>query len=237
MKIAVCDDDWTTRQQMSDYLETYQKETKERFQIFYFSSGEELLETMPNDISILFLDIQMNALSGMGAARQLRKKGYTAPLIFITSRIEYALEGYEVHAYGFLRKPLQYSAVYRLLKELSAKSKTQKPLTLPLKNGASTDFINCSSIVYAEVFHHNVYLVLTNGTRREYTIPLGEIETQIKSYGFFRCHKSYLINMKHIIRFSLTSVTMQNGDEIPVSKYRRKEFVSAFSNFSGVSLP
>lgn len=236
-KIAVCDDDWTTRQQMADYLEQYQKEQSEQFQIFYFSSGEELLEHMPSDIFIVFLDIQMNGINGIDTAKILRKNGYNLHIIFITSRIEYALEGYEVHAYGFLRKPITYSSVFRHLKELTRRKSAQHSPILHLKNGADTDFLNCNSIIYAEVFHHSTYFILTDGSRKEYTIPLGEIESSTKEYGFFRCHKSYLVNMKHIVRFSLTSITMKNGDEIPVSKYRRKTFVSEFSKFSGVALP
>ena len=64
-------------------------------------------------------------------------------------------------------------------------------------------------------------------------IPLSEIEKETQSQHFFRCHKSFLINLRHITRIDPESVTMTNGDVIPVSKYRKKDLLKAYSQING----
>ena len=74
----------------------------------------------------MLLDIHMKTLSGMNAARALRQKGNEVPIVFISSMPEFALEGYEVHAFGFLKKPLHYRQLAWQLDDLLAMLKKQR---------------------------------------------------------------------------------------------------------------
>ncbi len=234
-KITVCDDERTANQQIADYLSQFQKDNNIRFQIFHFSSGKELLEKMPRDTAILFLDIQMNGISGIETARELRKNGYDLFIFFVTANITFALEGYDVHAFAFLQKPLQYPQFYRNLQDALHQLEKKSRAVLHVQKNASVDIVRCDDILYVEVYRHLTVIVTRTGSL-EYGTPLGEIENQIGKFGFFRCHKSYLVNMKHISGIRQTDLLIDNGFSIPLSKHRRQDFLSAYTLFIGGGL-
>lgn len=107
--IAICDDEKTIRDQLSLHLNQIQEESGDDYHLFYYSSAEELLANMPADLDVILLDIAMGDMTGMECAKNLRAKGYDVNIIFITSMTEYALEGYDVHAFAFLPKPIVYT--------------------------------------------------------------------------------------------------------------------------------
>ena len=71
--------------------------------------------------------------------------------------------------------------------------------------------------------------VVTRQDCQEFTVALKDIERQVANQGFFRCHKSYLINFHHVLKIGLTGVVMSNGDEIALSKHRRSQFMFEFN--------
>ena len=231
-KIAVCDDEQALLKQIDSYLKQFQEDTKEKFEVFYFSSAEDLMNNMPRDIHIVLLDIQMKEKTGMEAARILREEGLNFYLFFITSHVEFALEGYEVHAYAFLQKPLQYSHFKRYLLDICNKINTNKKNIIKIKNGANTEVINTDDIVYIEVFHHST-LITYKDSKKEYTITLTELENKLKEFGFFRCHKSYLLNFKYIKNYEFDTIQLSNSCKIPLSKHRRKEFLEQYTQYLG----
>ena len=112
-KTIICDDEQEMRSAVRANLERFSEETGERFSVTELTSGEALLFNLTEDTDIIFLDIKMNGITGMDAARKLREKNSRVCIVFITTMTQYALEGYEVHAFGFLKKPVSY-AQFRL---------------------------------------------------------------------------------------------------------------------------
>lgn len=228
LKVAVCDDEWESVQQIQTYLLQIQKECNITFRLFFFSSGEELMDGMPRDIHVLLLDIQMRELNGMDVAKRLRMEGLDFYLFFITGKVEYALAGYEVHAYAFLRKPVEYLHLKRYLLEVAEKYEQRKAPVLHLKRAGEEELIDCSQVLYVEVFSHDTFFVFATH-RRQSSVPLAELETRLKGHGFFRCHKSYLVNLGKISQVLGDSLVMVNQERIPLSKHRKKEFTAEFS--------
>ncbi|MCR5229826.1 MAG: LytTR family DNA-binding domain-containing protein [Solobacterium sp.] len=232
MNIAVCDDDKIVLQQMEQYLNTISGELGADFSVFYFSSGEEVLDSLPASTDVLFLDIQMGGMNGMETARRLRERFENLYLIFITGNIEFALEGYSVHAFSFLPKPVNYHSLMKIMKEIVSRRKAVNEPAITLTAGAVTDVIRCSSILYIEVLHHDIFVVSKQG-RKQYRLSLSEVERKLEGMHFFRCHKSYLINLAQIASASSTEIIMSNNDRVPVSKYRAREFLDAFAAYAG----
>ena len=232
LRIAVCDDELSAASQIDLYLNQIQLEENLKFQVFFFSSGEELLEHMPRDIHVLLLDIQMKQATGIDVARRLRAEGLDFFLFFITSHVQYALEGYEVHAYAFLQKPLRYAPLKMYLMEVLKRLRQAKTFTLSLKSGDASEIIDCSQIIYIEVYSHSTFFILDSG-RKEFSVPLNDLEQQLKNHGFFRCHKSYLVNLRKIISFRQAEVVMSNQEVIPLSRHRKQEFLTALHTVIG----
>lgn len=232
-RIAVCDDEQDVSRQMSLYLKQIAQERSEIFDCFYYGSAEELLAHMPRDMDALLLDIGMAGITGMEAAYRLRREKVEIPILFITSMTEYALEGYEVHAFSFLSKPVRYASLSRNLSDAFAQIDAHREDALIVNDGMSRQIVDLRTLIYAEVYQHHTSFVFV-GERRSCKLPLAEIEAQVLRRGFFRCHKSFLVNFRHISRIDFDSVTMDNNERVPLSKYRRKEFLTAYSRFMGV---
>ncbi len=234
-RIAVCDDEWDARQQLCLYLKRLQQESGDRYEIFYFSSAEALLAEMPRDVHVILLDIQMEQTSGIDAARSLRAEGLDAHLIFITNNPAYALEGYDVHAYAYLRKPLLYEALKRHLTDAFAQIDQRSGGILSIPTPSGVDIIRCSDLIYVEVLRHQTTFVTVCGSS-DYICSLHAVEEKIGRYGFFRCHKSYLINLRMIVRVTADNVIMAGDHAVPLSKYRRKALLEQIAGFIGAQL-
>ncbi len=233
-KIVICDDDPLLRQQLCTYLNQFQNEWNESFSILQFSSGEALLENIPDEMQVLFLDIKMGETSGMEVARRLRTKSNPVLVYFITSMPEYAIDGYDVHAFAFLTKPLQYDVVRNKLREGLQRIDKRAGYFITIHHESKIDVINISEILYIEVYGHSVYVQTKDGVK-QCTASLKDLEATLLQRGFFRCHKSYLVNLRAITQVEMTSLTLFNGTEVPLSKHRRKNFLNALSDFSGGS--
>lgn len=234
-RIAVCDDEPEILKQLSLYLGQIQNELGDEFEIFYYTSAADLTAMMPRDIQIVLLDIGMSPMTGMEAARRLRAEGLDFALIFITSMVEYALEGYDVHAFAFLSKPVLYPSLYHQLTEAFQridKMQSQKTVMV-IDTGSGKETIDLNTLVYAEVYQHETSFVFEH-EKKTSIMPLSQVEKQIVRYGFFRCHKSYVVNLKKIASIDFSAATVSTGDILPISKYRRKEFLDAYSRFMGV---
>jgi len=230
-KIAVCDDDPIIIKQMQTYLLQLEKDFKEHFEAFYFSSGEELLESIPLDVNVVFLDIELQNMNGIDVAAKLREK-MDFYLIFITNNVQYALQGYEVHAFSFIKKPLSYAIIKKSLYEAI---KRMDILSLPkivMQYNGTTDIVLCKNILYIESFRHEIVFTMKNGEKRRYTCTMKELEDKLPAKSFFRCHNSYIVNMQHVTGFNSKSVYVPGG-EIPLSKYKAKEFSQALLAFQG----
>ena len=231
-KIAICDDEFDVRNEIECYLQDISKKLTTSFIIDIYCSAEEMLEKLSSDTDILLLDIKMNGLSGIDAARKIRKTNNKVYIIFITTMTQYALEGYEVHAFGFLKKPISYEPleryIFEAVKRLSLHN--DDPIIIQDKSGILT--IDLKEIIYIEAYQHTIYIITINGTKNIST-SLSELEKILKNKGFFRTHKSYLINMRHIKEITGGSLTMSNGKNVLLSKYRKKEFMESFIQFSG----
>ena len=227
--IAVCDDERSMLSQLSDYLKQIEGETGDELKISLFSSAEDVLRQMDRKTQILLLDISMKRMTGMDCAERLRGEGFSGSIIFITSMGEYAQKGYKVHAFDFLTKPVTYTELKSTLLECFAiQNKDTEPL-LPVETSTGTKIIRINDIIYAEVYQHRTSFVLTGGETAESPVQLNEIEEKLSGQGFFRCHRSFLVNMRHITHISNTELTMSDGSVVLLSKYRVKDFMLAYA--------
>ncbi len=102
MNMAVVDDEEAIREQIGGFIEKRNPD----FDISSFNTGEGLLAS-GKDFDIIFLDIQMEGMGGIEAARTLRQSGVDAVVIFITGIREYVFEAFDVSAFHYLLKPIE----------------------------------------------------------------------------------------------------------------------------------
>ena len=231
INIGICEDEIHYRVNMKDMLGDILSTYSINYKIYEFSSGEELLSNYPKDLDILIMDIQMKIINGMDTARKIREFDQNLEIIFMTSFSEFMQEGYEVKAYRYILKPISERKISRnilpCINEIMKKKNNY--LTINVKN--YVDRIKIDSIVYIETDRPNI-LIYTNDNKYTTKMSISKIDKILREHGFFRCHNSYIVNLKLVE--SMNSNTLKIGEKyIPISKYRVKELKLALTNILG----
>ena len=221
--LGICDDEKHYRSIIRKYLEEILQSNVQSYEIHEFTSGEELLENYPNNLEILILDIQMDSIDGMNAARRIRTFDSKVEIIFMTSYSEFMQEGYEVRAYRYLLKPIDFDKLNKhiipCVKELKSRNKNY------------IDRIKIDSILYIETQRPNL-LIYTNKKVHSVRMSMRKIEGILEEYSFYRCHNSFLVNLKEIECMDGEYIFIDDM-KIPVSRYRTKGLKLAITNTLG----
>ncbi|MDD4370943.1 MAG: LytTR family DNA-binding domain-containing protein [Anaerostipes sp.] len=236
MKVCICDDEEIFIQGFEKLLRKYVKETNLKFEFITFAGGNELLSycNIDNDIDILFLDIRMKLSNGIDVAQKIRNRDGNIIIIFLTSLSQYSLSGYKVKAFDYMIKPISYNLFKEVMTSAIVEATRSKEKCLVVKNTEGIFKLCLIEITYLETYNRNVQIHLQSGKKVIGYLKMKEYEN-ILDDSFYRCHSSYIVNMRYITSIEKNNVNMNIGTQIPVSRYRRKKFEDAFTNFLGNS--
>lgn len=225
IQIAVTDDDPIVLCELSQKLTHYFKKRHIPAQIQTFRSGQALL-SCACFFDIVFLDIQMEHLSGMDAAKYLRTRQNAGILVFITALPEYVYDAFDVDASGYLLKPVDETRLARLLDRLCEKlgQADMGQLLLTLRGNIRKTFF-LRDIIYCEAFNHRVE-IHEQASVQECRIKIEDLERQLDG-RFFRCHRSYLVNLDYVCGYEDGLALLTGGGKLPVSRLRMKAFSQA----------
>ena len=164
---------------------------------------------------VLLLDIQMGGQNGVDLARELRQTDETLIIVFITALPDFISDGYDVSALHYLMKPVDETKLFRVLDQAAKRlSVTDRTLLLPVDGEILR--LPYKNIICAESLGRAVEITAVNGT---YTVnlPTHKIEAELAE-GFVRCHRSYLIALRHIQKITKTDVFLTGGKAVPLSR-------------------
>ena len=225
IKFAVCDDEPTMVEALCAEIHTWMKKSGETdYDISCFSGGQALLESTEN-FDIVFLDIQMEHPNGMETAKMLRRRSRDTVLIFVTVLKEYVFDAFEVTAYDYLTKPLDTSRFHRTMSRVVTNLKQTSP-TLVVQKGTSCSVIPLAQIVYCEVQGRKIYIHQENGAVTDYYDKLEKFERRLDG-RFFKCHRSYLVNLDKVCGCRSGQASLSDGSKIPVSRLREHQLTEA----------
>ncbi len=220
--IAICDDEKHMSDQIRAMASDFFRKKNREIRLRTFLSGEELLND-EGQIDILFLDIQMKGMDGLETARKLRAGQFRGFLIFITVLKEMVFQSFEVQAYDYLVKPVEEKQFGKTMERLYTSMQNIGENSLLVQKGYEGRIIREDEIVFCEVIDRKIYLNLASGEVVDYYERIENLETKLGSH-FFRCHRSYLINLKYLKGYKNGTACMDNGKEVPVSRLRSREF-------------
>lgn len=230
IKFAICDDEPVMVQEISNLLSQYMDgQTITSYSVASFSNGRALLESGCN-FDIIFLDIQMDDLDGIETAKMLRQQKDYSLLIFVTVLKEYVFHAFEVEAYDYLLKPLDSNHFKRTMDRAVSTLAQRTDKSIVIQRGNSCDVVPLAQIVYCEVQGRKVYVHQSDGKIIDYYDNLENFERQMDR-RFFRCHRSYLVNLDYVRGCNTGLVTLSQGAQIPVSRLRERDLTQALLRY------
>lgn len=230
MKFAICDDEPVMVREIRERLLGYMEEQHiTSFCVSSFSGGRSLLES-DCDFDLIFLDIQMEQPDGMETARMLRGRGNRSLLVFVTVLKELVFDAFAVEAYDYLVKPLEDIRFRRTMDRAVRALLQQTQKSVIVRKGTSCEVIPLAQIVYCEVQGRKIYIHQSDGKLTGYYEKMDAFAGRVDG-RFFRCHRSYLVNLAYVRGSNAGQVILSQGDRIPVSRLREQALLQALLRY------
>lgn len=232
MRIAIVDDIAAERNLLHTRLNYKLKQRSIQADVLEYESGEAFLaDAEQQPFTVVFLDIYMDGMSGMEAAKALRKLDTDCLLIFTTTSTDHALEGFQVRAMHYLVKPYTEQDLTALIDEILSRI-PQPDNYLTVKVSGSDIQLPFKEMLYAEHFSHMIHVHTTENRVLTTRMSFGQFTAPLKEDDrFFLCSRGIVINMEHAIDFDGTAFLLDNGSSIPVSRDLIKTARQTFMNF------
>ncbi len=208
MKIAVIDDERPARRELISQI----LDVKPDCVVKEADSGGGALELFneEGDFDIIFIDINLNDMEGTTLAATVKKLIPQAKIVFATAYSQYAAKAFEMEIDDYILKPFDPDRVRHVLEKCMKNSSQDQETTetvrgvaaaasarIPIQINHSIRFLDVSQIIYGETQGRGT-LIHTKTGNCEVNQLLGDLEKKLQPYGFFRIHKSYLVNLEYI---------------------------------------
>jgi len=230
IKIAICDDEPMMAQELAGHLAEYMKEKSiTAYDLSSFPDGRALLDAADR-FDVIFLDIQMEQPDGMETARLLRRRGDHSLLIFVTVLKECVFDSFQVEAFDYLLKPLDGARFRQTMDRVLRSLEQRTAKDLVIQRGTGCEVVPLSDIVYCEVLGRKIYLHKNDGAVIDYYHKLADLERHVDG-RFFKCHRSYLVNLDYVRGCQDGQVLLSQGERIPASRLRERELTQSLLRY------
>lgn len=216
-KMAICDDCDTDTEYLSALVAAWAETSGHRTVVERFPSAEAFLfyYEEKKDFDILLLDVEMGEVNGIELAQRIRREDTRVQIVFITGFPDFMAEGFEVAALHYLMKPVSKEKLCAVLDRAAANlAKPDKRLQVNFDR--ETFFVPFHRILYIEAQKQYVRIHTESGDYRM-KASLADMEDVLDEY-FFKCQRSFLVNLNHVARIRNQCAVLKNGEEIPISR-------------------
>ena len=217
IKIAVCDDESRQAEYIKMLVNKWSEFMLAKVQVTMFASAENFKAALSDgkEFDILLLDIQMNGQNGVELAKELRESDDKLIIVFVTGFSDYISEGYDVSALHYLMKPVKEDKLFEVLNK-AVKNLRQINKSLAVTIDGQTYRLPLSEIRYIESQDH--YIVIRTVSQEYKTkMNLSEIEKSLDN-SFFRCQRSFIVNLKFVYKITRTFIVLDDMTDIPLSR-------------------
>lgn len=233
----IVEDELPAREELKYFL----NEEKEIKLIEEFESPLDTLNFLEkNKIDVVFLDINMPDMNGINLGKIISKIYPEVKIIFITAYKDYAVDAFEVKAFDYLLKPYSEERIRNLLKSLVSTKSVDNILNrntslkkITINMDEKIYVLSLSDVDYIEA-NEKETLIFANKKRYISKIKISKWEEMLEGYNFYRCHRSYIVNLDKIVEIeqwfnSSWIIKLKNySSTIPVSRNNIKELKELF---------
>ncbi len=223
MRIAICDDNLYAVDIIKTYIEQYIDE-KELEEIVVYENGSLFLSAVISErvyFDLIFLDIDMPYVTGLDVAKIILENSKHIHIIFVTNIDNLVFEAVQYQPIWYVRKSLMAEEMPRAL-ECFLKRINKKEREIVIINKGIKYTINFNNILYMEAEAHYINIIMFDSTIR-IRGSIKEYESRLPNSQFIKCHRGFIVNIKHISRIFSRKILLLNNIEIPVSRNKYKE--------------
>lgn len=233
MKGIIVEDEFLAREELKYFIKNFSSiEIVDEFE-----DGLDVLKFIQqNEVDVIFLDINIASIDGVLLAKNISKFSKRPYIVFITAYREHAVEAFEVEAFDYILKPYDESRIKSMLKKLEmAYERDNEKGSAVISNKINlwkNDKIIVVDVdyIYYCTAKERITEVLTREEKYTVNLSLSEFYNNLPKDKFFRCHRSYIVNItkiKEIIPWFNNTYNLKLQDieeEIPVSRSHIKDF-------------
>jgi two-component system LytT family response regulator/two-component system response regulator LytT len=218
------------------------------------SNGLEAVDLIQKlEPELVFLDVNMPGLDGLGVIRRLRERDIELPhFIFVTAYDQYAVEAFRLEAMDYLLKPVERGRLAETIErarraiqekrspEFSAAAAKNSPAPAPrtklLVRANNRNFIvDANDVIYATIDNGLITLVATNLEGQSNYRTIEDLQANLDRDMFWRVHRSFLVNInriKEVVPWFKSSYQLRMDDkkhtEVPVSRVQTRRLRELF---------
>lgn len=230
MKIAICEDNLKESKQLQEMIQKSLKKQEVEAELCVFENAEELLESAEKTYyAIFFLDVMLPDMSGIEAAKQIRRDGSHSPIVFATTSKDYLVQSYSVWAVHYLVKPLKQKDIDEAIeRSLTVLSGEQKMLKVTLNR--YPEEIPYEDIFYVEGDGRNCNIHTRTGVFSPY-ITVQDMLGKLDDNRFYLPHRSYIINLDHVIAIQREKIAMRDDRFVPIRRGGTEEVQEIYEKY------
>ena len=248
LRTVIVDDEGHVRGTLGKFLARFCPECSVEGEAGSAKEAYEVIQKVQPDL--VLLDIQLGDATGFDLLQQFDDPSFK--VIFITAHDQFALQAFKVSALDFLLKPVSPVELANAVKK--ARQAVQHELRIKLealetnlRQGVATGkrlviktlenihVVNTNSIVCCESDGPYTTILTDEGERIVCSRTIKEYDELLSDFGFYRVHRSYLINLSYIKRFEKQdggSVILAGDVRIPVASRKRDELLGLFERMA-----
>jgi two-component system LytT family response regulator len=248
MRAIIIDDEKKGREILKSLIETYCKEVEIVAQASSAQEGYELVQKHEPDL--VFLDVEMPNGDGFALLERFEKIKFQ--IVFTTAFDDYAIKAIKFHALDYLLKPIDIDELRITVENVkkaihdkqaapnrytafvqSRKTENSGKLALPIKDGII--YLSISEIVRVESDGAYSLFYTDSGKKHLSSKNLGEYEEILPAFGFFRVHRSHIVNVKMVkkfIRGDGNFIEMEDGSRVEIARRKKDEFLEMMNQIS-----
>jgi DNA-binding LytR/AlgR family response regulator len=232
IRLAIVEDDEYVAATIKSCVTRYAEENGRSVDSVIYRDGDQIAYDYKPDYDIILMDIQMPFMDGMTAAEHIRERDPEVIIIFITNMAQYAIQGYEVNAFDFMVKPVQYLSLARKLDRAVSKIARKEKNSIVVHAGDGVHKLDVADIFYVESQGHRLIFHTCAGSLNIKYATMQSTEEKLAGLRFFRCNKGYLVNLEYV-EAVVDGCVIVHGDRLIISRGKRNAFMEALTEYVG----
>lgn len=207
-----------------------------RENILYVSTAAQAIEVLDREpLSLVFLDIDMPGTNGFSLAAYIEAHHRGLPYVFLTGYADFAARSYDYEPLDFLTKPIDLVRLHKTFDRFRRQPVSPAAGKIAIHSNQDYFFIDPREILYIAREKRKNLIYCRDGRVQPVSSSLDELEVIFSDYGFFRCHRSFLIPLGQISslrasNFGQTYEALIGGTVIPVSRSKYLALKEALSS-------